>query len=115
MLLAERGGVIVGLMRCVESPSSPLLFPDRFCYISSVYVRPAQRRQGILRALLAAAESWCLEQGITEMRLHSATSSSEAASAWDALGFEVVEHVRRRDLSASARAPHSERSHAEVR
>ena len=115
MLLAERGGVIVGLMRCVESPSSPLLFPDRFCYVSSVYVRPAERRQGILRALLAAAESWSLDRGITEMRLHSATSSSEAASAWDALGFEVVEHVRRRELSANVRATQSPQSHAQVR
>ena len=112
MFLAERGGEVVGLMRCVESPSSPLLFPDRFCYVSSVYVRPAERRRGILRALLAAAEVWCDDRGITEMRLHSATSSSDAANAWDALGFEVVEHVRRRILTA---AVGSSQSHAEAR
>ena len=115
MLLAERCGDIVGLMRCVESPSSPLLFPDRFCYVSSVYVRPAERRQGILRALLSAAESWCAAQGITEMRLHSATSSSEAASAWDALGFEVVEHVRRRPLPGAVVASSPAQSAVELR
>lgn len=115
MLLAERDGVVVGLMRCVESPASPLLFPERFCYVSSVYVRPAERRRGILRALLATAESWCDDHGITEMRLHSATSSAEAASAWDALGFEIVEHVRRRAIPAVVGASRSVDSHADVR
>ena len=115
MLLAERGGVVVGLMRCVESPASPLLFPERFCYVSSVYVRPAERRRGILRALLSAAESWCDEHGITEMRLHSATTSPEAASAWDALGFEVVEHVRRRALPAVTGTSQSEHSQVDAR
>jgi GNAT superfamily N-acetyltransferase len=112
MLLAERDGSVVGLMRCVESPASPLLFPDRFCYVSSVYVRPAERRRGILRALLVAAESWCDARGITEMRLHSAASASDAANAWNALGFEIVEHVRRRTLPPTVDALRSEHSHA---
>jgi ribosomal protein S18 acetylase RimI-like enzyme len=115
MIVAERDGEIVGLMRCVESPASPLLFPDRFCYVSSVYVRPAARRRGILRALLAAAETWCDDRGITEMRLHSAPSSFQAASAWDALGFEVVEHVRRRSLTPARESTRSAHSHLEAR
>ena len=114
MFLAERRGRVVGVLRCVESPITPLLYPDRYGYVSSVYVRPADRRQGVLHALVAAAEAWCVERGITEMRLHSATSSAEAVGAWDALGFEIVEHVRRRTL-ASPR-PHSARhSHIEAR
>jgi GNAT superfamily N-acetyltransferase len=55
----------------------------------------------VLHALVAAAEAWCDARGITEMRLHSATSSADAVGAWDALGFEVVEHVRRRTLPSS--------------
>ena len=102
MFLAERDGAVIGVLRCLESPVSPLLFPDRYGYVSSVYVRPTERRQGVLRALLAAAESWCEDRGITEMRLHSATTSPAAAGAWEALGFEVVEHVRRRPLPVSA-------------
>ena len=114
MFVAERGVEIVGVMRCVDSAVSPLLLPDRYCYVSSVYVRPAERRQGILRALLVAAEGWCDEHGITEMRLHSA-ASSVAADAWEALGFEIVEHVRRRPLPATAGTASSTRSHLEAR
>ena len=40
MLLAERGRRIVGILRCVDSPGSPLLYPERYCYVSSVYVVP---------------------------------------------------------------------------
>ena len=64
---------------------------------------------------LERLEERCAALGITEMRLHSATSSSEAASAWDALGFEVVEHVRRRALPAAGGALPSAHSAVEVR
>jgi ribosomal protein S18 acetylase RimI-like enzyme len=114
MFLAERRGGVVGVLRCVESPITPLLFPDRYGYVSSVYVRPADRRQGVLHALVAAAEAWCDERGITEMRLHSATSSADAVGAWDALGFEVVEHVRRRTLPSSLVHAHTH-SHIQAR
>ena len=59
MLLAERDGRVVGILRCVDAPGSPLLLPERYCYVSSVYVVPAERRRGVLRALVAAAERWC--------------------------------------------------------
>lgn len=101
IFVAEIGNQIVGLMRCVDMPSSPLLFPERYCYVSSVYVRPAVRRKGVLRALLATADQWCEEQGIDEMRLHNSASATVAEQAWSALGFDLVEQVRRRPLHAS--------------
>jgi ribosomal protein S18 acetylase RimI-like enzyme len=113
MFVAERGQQIVGILRCVDTPSSPLLLPERYCYVSSVYVSPSQRKQGILRALVAAAEHWCGERGIGEMRLHNASTSSAAAGAWGALGFEVVEHVRRRALPTTSSRARS-REHVEV-
>ena len=94
MFLAESGGEIVGILRCVETFASPLFVPDRYCYVSSVYVRPDRRRRGVLRALMAHAQAWCAERGLSEMRLHSVGPDTPAAGAWDALGFEVVEQVR---------------------
>jgi GNAT superfamily N-acetyltransferase len=101
IFVAEREARIVGILRCVDSASSPLLFPEHYCYVSSVYVRPDERHRGVLHALLAAAESWCAERGIDEMRLHNASSSMAAEQAWSALGFEIVEHVRRRAVGAA--------------
>lgn len=98
IFLAELGGRVVGILRCVESVASPLLDPPRYCYVSSVFVEPAARRQGVMRALLAAAEGWCDERGLTEMRLHSVAGDPVSNAAWERAGFEAVEVVRRREL-----------------
>jgi GNAT superfamily N-acetyltransferase len=94
MFLAERGGQVVGILRCVESAGSPLLHPARYAYVSSVFVTPAARRAGVLRALLGRALAWCEDRGLDEMRLHSVAGDAVSEAAWDALGFEVVEYVR---------------------
>ena len=105
IFVAEVERRIVGVMRCVDTPSSPLFFPERYCYVSSVYVRPAERRKGVLRALLGAADRWCEEHGLGEMRLHNAATAAIAEQAWSALGFEIVEHVRRRPLRQTDAVP----------
>lgn len=99
-LLADVDGATVGILRCVESTGSPLLEPDRYAYVSSVYVVPAARRTGIVRALLDRAGHWCRDRALAEMRLHSSAGSATANAAWDALGFTVVEHLRVRQVPA---------------
>lgn len=100
VFLAESDAEAVGLLRCVESVASPLLLPDRYCYVSSAYVVPRHRRRGVLRVLLARAVEWCHDRGLTEMRLHNVGSRAPSAATWDSLGFEVVEQVRVRRLAA---------------
>jgi ribosomal protein S18 acetylase RimI-like enzyme len=97
-LLAHRGAATVGILRCADTPGSPLLFPARYAYVSSVYVIPDARRSGVLRILLDAAEAWCAARGLGEIRLHNAPESELSTAAWDALGFEVVEHLRLRPI-----------------
>jgi ribosomal protein S18 acetylase RimI-like enzyme len=97
MFLAERGGEIVGILRCVDTPNSPLLDPARYCYVSSVYVRPTARRRGVLNALLRRAHEWCAERGLPEMRLHN-VPGGDASAAWSASGFAVIEEVRRKGV-----------------
>jgi len=99
MLVAERGGRIVGLLRCVDTPGSPLLLPERYCYISSVYVERAHRRRGVLRALMDGVIAWSVERGLDEMRLHNSALSPTVEAVWQSLGFDVVEHVRRRPIA----------------
>jgi GNAT superfamily N-acetyltransferase len=102
IFLAEMAGETVGVLRCVESIGSPLMEPARYAYVSSVYVRPEVRRRGVLRALLGMAERWARERGLKQMRLHNVAGSANAEAAWSALGFDVVEQVRLRDLSAES-------------
>lgn len=101
-LLAELGGNVVGILRCVDSAGHPLLYPDRYGYISSVYVRPSARRHGVLRALLTTAERWCRARGLDELRLHNAADNPLSSATWDSLGFRVAEHLRVRRLSPGA-------------
>jgi GNAT superfamily N-acetyltransferase len=98
IFLAERGGQVVGILRCVESSGSPLLHPARYGYVSSVFVVPSARRSGVLRALLDRAVAWCEDRGLDEMRLHSVAGDSVSEAAWGALGFQVVEYVRLRRI-----------------
>jgi aminoglycoside 6'-N-acetyltransferase I len=100
IFLADVGGETVGVLRCIQSSGSPLLEPAQYAYVSSVYVLPRWREQGVLRALLAAADRWCAERGLDEMRLHNAADNPLANAAWEALGFEVVEHLRVRKLTS---------------
>ena len=101
ILLAEREGEVVGVLRCVESIGSPLLEPARYAYVSSVYVRPDVRRTGVLRALMHAADRWSRGRGLYQMRLHNVAGSVAAEGAWSALGFAVVEQVRVRNLDSA--------------
>jgi len=98
MFLAESDGEVVGILRCVDTLNSPLLHPERYCYVSSVYVRPRRRRIGVLKTLLRSAEHWCGERDLTEMRLHNVPGGS-ARAAWSAEGFAVIEEVRRKVLA----------------
>lgn len=98
ILLADRRGEAIGILRCVHSGGAPLLLPNAYGYLASVYVRPEARRSGVLRQLLDAAETWCRNRGLTELRLHNAADSETSNAVWDALGFEIVEHLRIRPL-----------------
>lgn len=94
ILLATREGQVVGIARCVDTKGSPLLIPDRYCYVTSVYVKPEHRRHGVLTALVAAIETWAAARGLTEMRLHNSTVHPYAGATWSQLGFVVNEEVR---------------------
>lgn len=102
-LLAEVDGRVVGILRCLDAQGAPLLLPERYAYVSSVYVRPEARARGVLRVLLAAADRWARGRGLGEMRLHNATDNPVATAVWEGLGFEAVEVLRIRRLPGAAR------------
>ena len=94
IFLAAHAKRIAGIARCVDTKGSPLLMPDRYCYVTSVYVRPEHRRKGVLSELMHHVEDWAKQRGLTEMRLHNSTLNAATRSAWDQLGFEINEEVR---------------------
>jgi len=98
IFLAHQDLRTVGILRCLHSTASPLLYPAEYGYISSVYVIPALRRGGVLHLLFDEAVRWCRRRGLTEVRLHNAANNATANATWDALGFDVVEVLRVKSL-----------------
>jgi ribosomal protein S18 acetylase RimI-like enzyme len=94
VFLAVHGPRIVGMLRCVDAPGHRLFLPRRHGYVTMVFVEPDARRRGVLRALLESAIDWCKQRGLDQMRLHNAADNAAAATAWESLGFRVVEHAR---------------------
>ena len=70
-------------------------------YLEGWYVVPRRRRQGVGRALVAAAETWARDQGCHEFASDALADNLGSAAAHRALGFEEVEVIRcfRKDLA----------------
>lgn len=69
-------------------------------FLEGWYVVPGRRRQGIGRALVAAAEAWARALGCREFASDALAENTLSATAHRALGFEEVEVIRcfRKDL-----------------
>ena len=97
-LVAVRGESIVGMLRCRAVRRSPLVADSRQAAVTTVYVVPEQRRSGVLRALLAAADDWCRQQRLRGMRLQCALTNDAGRKAWESLGFSAAETLYLRSV-----------------
>ena len=70
-------------------------------FLEGWYVVPERRRQGVGRALVAAAEAWARGVGCREFASDAVAENTVSAAAHRALGFEEVVVIRcfRKDLS----------------
>ena len=63
---------------------------DRVGYCEGWYVRPAYRRSGVGRALMAAGIEWARTRGCTEFASDALLDNELSHAAHKALGFEEV-------------------------
>jgi len=66
--------------------------------ITDVSVRPASRRRGIGRALVAAALAWVRERGVARVEVRVVAGNAEGQHFWRALGFDAFVDVLQRRL-----------------
>ena len=97
-LLATRGDKAVGMLRCRAVQRTPLVAEARQAVVTTVYVVPSERRRGVLRALVAAADRWCLTNDLPAMRLQCSLTNDVGQRAWESLGFQPAEVVYLRDV-----------------
>jgi ribosomal protein S18 acetylase RimI-like enzyme len=60
---------------------------DRHAHIFLLYVLPDHRRQGLARALMAAAEQWAQQRGDRQIGLQVFTDNQPARALYQTLGY----------------------------
>ena len=63
-------------------------------FLEGWYVEPAHQRQGVGRALVAAAEDWARSKGCREFASDTRYDNADGAAAHRAIGFTEVEQLR---------------------
>jgi len=67
-------------------------------YVLGIYVEEEIRGAGIGKALLQAAEQWCLDKGFLSVTLNVGSMNMDARTLYDADGFYERSTVMRKDL-----------------
>lgn len=62
-------------------------------YLEGIWVASGERRTGVGAALVASAESWARERGLTELASDCALGNTVSQAFHEALGFEEVDRV----------------------
>ncbi len=80
------GNDIVGIAVCVRNPRKKM---KHFAGISSIYVKPETRGQGIARQIIQRIINDCQQNGLEFVRLSVVTENEPAISLYKSLGFEI--------------------------
>ena len=94
LLAVDGSGRIVGFAELSIRNHAEDCETDRVAYLEGWYVVPDARRQGVGRALVAAAEQWGTAQGCTEFGSDTLIDNDASAAAHLALGFEETAQLR---------------------
>jgi aminoglycoside 6'-N-acetyltransferase I len=92
--VAERAGKVVGFAEVTlrrdyvnGCSTSPVAF------LEGIFVRRGQRRTGLARALVEAAERWGREQGCSELASDALLANTPSRHFHSGVGFEEAERV----------------------
>ncbi len=90
----EEGGVLSGFITVSVRPWVDGAESAPCPHIEGWYVEPNQRKQGIGKALVKAAEEWCIQQGYTEITSDALLDNAVSISAHKAIGFQPTEQLQ---------------------
>lgn len=73
-----------------EVPDIPIMAPRRYAFIENLAVKKKFRRCGVGKLLVEKAHQWALDQGITQVQLHTWEFNKEAIAFYEKLGYRMV-------------------------
>ena len=91
VFVAERDGELAGFVEARLRPYADGCETSPVGFIEGWYVVPEQRRRGIGRSLVAAAERWARSKGCTEMASDALLENADSHRAHERLGYAEVE------------------------
>jgi aminoglycoside 6'-N-acetyltransferase I len=100
LLVAERPAGLCGFLEVGTRPYAEGCETSPVAYVEAWYVDEDVRRQGVGRALFAAAEAWGRAQGLREIASDALIDNEISITAHKALGYQEIERIVcfRRDL-----------------
>jgi ribosomal protein S18 acetylase RimI-like enzyme len=98
VFVAESASELVGFCAVRPRPAPALLVETGRAEITELYVRDADRRRGVGRALVDAALDWVRGRGIERVEVRVAARNAEGQAFWRELGFGDLMDVLQRRL-----------------
>jgi aminoglycoside 6'-N-acetyltransferase I len=94
VFVAERpGGGLCGFVEASVRPIADGCSTHPVGYVEGWFVDGDLRRQGVGRALMAAALDWCRSRGYAELASDAQIANETSIRAHLALGYELVERI----------------------
>jgi GNAT superfamily N-acetyltransferase len=96
--VSERGGALIGFCSVRIDRAPPILVEVERAQVTDLYVVDSLRRQGIARALVAAALEWVRARRVERIEVRVVSGNAEGQAFWRALGFKDLLDVLHRRL-----------------
>ena len=102
LLVAEDNHQLLGLVvvEIKETPPINIIIPRLYAVIDSLVVKETARGNGLGKILVTAAETWAMDQGVTDIQLGVYAFNEQAIDIYKHLGYETMQLKMRKDLSA---------------
>ena len=99
VVVAERGGEIIGSGYARIDISKSYLVHAKHSYLGFMYVVPHHRGKGVNKKIVAALEAWSLSRGVTELQLEVYVENAAAIKAYEKSGYDgLILRMRKGDL-----------------
>ena len=98
LFIAVYNNEIVGYayVKIITSSDSPEIYTE--ASISGIYVKENYRRQGIATKLINEAKKWCINKGVSYLKLNVLEGNRTALNLYKKLGFNDFSRVLRNKL-----------------
>ena len=98
LFIAVYNNEIVGYayVKIITSSDSPEIYTE--ASISGIYVKENFRRQGIATKLINEAKKWCINKGVSYLKLNVLEGNSTALNLYKKLGFNDFSRILRNKL-----------------